>query len=160
MQIDHDTSAFLPCVCGFTPTRYSIGYGRRPYYMHCECGKRMSDGIGGLTLTFIACWNNVVRLAPEGSQCVTSWDMTTPDEGSGDERNYKMSNSIAKRHKAISDRLRSHDAKRKIIEGELLALRHECQHPNLKTWRDSGWGRMPSTESKCPDCGYRSSTPE
>ncbi len=65
---------------------------------------------------------------------------------------------IAGRHKEISDRLRKHDAERKKIEGELLALRHECEHPRMETWHDSGWGRMPSTEHHCPDCGLRKST--
>ena len=66
--------------------------------------------------------------------------------------------TITERHKDISDRLRKHDAARKIMEGEMLALQHECDHQNMKTWHDSGWGRMPSTEQHCPDCGLHKST--
>lgn len=61
--------------------------------------------------------------------------------------------SINRRYLDISSRLKKHDAARKIIEGELLALQHECSYPKMKVWHDSGWGRMPSTEKHCPDCG-------
>lgn len=64
--------------------------------------------------------------------------------------------SITERYLDIKDRLKKHDAARKVIEGELLALQHECDHPNIKVWHDSGWGRMPSTGRYCPDCGYSS----
>ena len=70
--------------------------------------------------------------------------------------------TINERYKDIAERHASevlrHDAARRIIECELLALQHECQHSNLKTWSDSGWGRMSSTERSCPDCGLRTST--
>lgn len=68
-----------------------------------------------------------------------------------------MVKSISERYKTISDKLKKHDAKRKYIEGQLAMLQHECGHPNVKIWHDSGWGRMPSTESLCPDCGLRTS---
>lgn len=69
-----------------------------------------------------------------------------------------MAKSIQDRLKDITARLRKHDSARKIIEGELLALQHECEHPRKESWHDSGWGRMPSTEHSCPDCGLRYST--
>ena len=74
MQIDRDTNKFQTCKCGHTPTRFSIGYGRRPYYMHCECGKRMGDGMGGHPDTFIECWNHSVRHMEAGSY-TTNRDM-------------------------------------------------------------------------------------
>lgn len=64
---------------------------------------------------------------------------------------------IQRKREDIEERLRHHDAHRKIIEAEKKALQHICEHPNLEKWTDSGWGRMPSQEEKCPDCGYRKS---
>lgn len=63
--------------------------------------------------------------------------------------------TINERHKNIADRLLKHDAARKIIEGELLALRHECQHPNMEVTHSNTWGRFESTDYNCPDCGLR-----
>lgn len=65
---------------------------------------------------------------------------------------------IREKREHIDRRLREHDAARKIIEAELLALRHICQHPNGVTTHDSGWGRMPSNDFRCPDCGLTRST--
>ncbi len=61
---------------------------------------------------------------------------------------------IAKKYKIVKDKLCKHDAQRKIIEADLLALQHQCEHPNGKSEYDSGWGRMSSTDFNCPDCGF------
>lgn len=65
---------------------------------------------------------------------------------------------IKAKHDDVKRRLKEHDAARKLIEGELLYLQHVCEHPNMKRWHDSGWGRMSSDEFQCPDCGLRGST--
>jgi len=64
-------------------------------------------------------------------------------------------NEIHEKYKSIAGRLKSHDAARKLIEAELLALQHICPHTNYEEWTDSGWGRMSSNEWYCKDCGLR-----
>lgn len=68
-----------------------------------------------------------------------------------------MSNpTIRQRRKTIEDKLRKHDAARKIIEAELLALQHECEQRRGKTWSDGGGYGGPdwlTTYFDCPDCG-------
>ncbi len=62
---------------------------------------------------------------------------------------------VAKREK-LEKKLKDHDAKRKIIEGELLALQHACPHKNVSEWNDGGGYGGPSFASdywKCRDCG-------
>ena len=63
---------------------------------------------------------------------------------------------IRAKHKEVRARLKEHDAARKLIEGELKFIQHICEHPNMEKWHDSGWGRMPSDEFRCPDCGVHS----
>lgn len=65
-----------------------------------------------------------------------------------------MTQETYKKRRDIQRRLREHDGARKLIEAELLALQHVCEHPNLRSWHDSGWGRMPSDHTQCDDCGY------
>lgn len=64
---------------------------------------------------------------------------------------------IREKQSDIKQRLAAHDAARKLIEAELLALRHVCQHENVDQWSDSGWGRMPSDYWLCKDCGLSKS---
>lgn len=63
--------------------------------------------------------------------------------------------TIKERHDDIIRRLREHDAARKLIEAELLALQHVCPHEKAHQWHDSGWGRMPSDYWQCRDCGLQ-----
>lgn len=66
--------------------------------------------------------------------------------------------SIKERRLDIEHRLHEHDTLRKRIEAELLALQHVCPHARVKTWSDSGWGRMSSSYWLCEDCGLRKVT--
>lgn len=54
--------------------------------------------------------------------------------------------------KLAMDKLKEHDAKRKIIEAELAYVQALCPHPNAKgqTYRDYGGGS--DYEWYCPDC--------
>lgn len=70
----------------------------------------------------------------------------------------KMTATISERHKEIMDRLRKRDAARKIIEGELLALQHECEHPYNKCRSGKDYSGFYSTDCYCPDCGLRTSS--
>lgn len=91
--------------------------------------------------------------------CVCRPEVKTPYCGRpGCERPPQAVPPVADRRKDIQRRLKEHDAARKPIEAELLALQHVCDHANAKTWHDDGWGRMPSTEWECPDCGLRRSS--
>lgn len=65
---------------------------------------------------------------------------------------------IQQKSSSITARLIQLDAEhltaRKIIEAELLGLRHICQHPNMKVEHSNTWGRWESTDYHCPDCGF------
>jgi hypothetical protein len=65
---------------------------------------------------------------------------------------------IKDKYVKIIDKLKRHDAKRKLIEAELLALQHVCPHENVKEWDDGGGYGGPSWSSHywdCADCGLR-----
>lgn len=64
MIIDQETNQFKKCICGHTPNSYSIGYGRTPYNMECECGKRLMDAkceITGSVENLFNYWNSRLR---------------------------------------------------------------------------------------------------
>jgi len=61
--------------------------------------------------------------------------------------------SIAERYADICKRLKEHDAARKLIEGELLALRHICQHEHTRTWNHHDYGGGSDHHWHCDDCG-------
>jgi hypothetical protein len=63
--------------------------------------------------------------------------------------------TIKERHEDIAKRLRKHDAARKVLEGELLALQHECEHPNMESWVHYDYGGGSDHNTSCPDCGRR-----
>lgn len=50
----------------------------------------------------------------------------------------------------IANRLKAHDAARKLIEAEVLALQHVCEHPKAR-WVPDTFGDGSSWH--CPDCG-------
>jgi hypothetical protein len=59
---------------------------------------------------------------------------------------------ISTKRQDIKQRLKLHDAARKLIEAELLGLQHICEHPNAKKWND-GDIRGSTNYFQCPDCG-------
>ena len=64
MILDTKTDKFKECVCGNTPTSYSIGYGRTPYGFICKCGKQLHDAkceITGNVNNMFSYWNNKIR---------------------------------------------------------------------------------------------------
>lgn len=65
--------------------------------------------------------------------------------------------SIKERFLDVSARLKKHDAQRKVLEGELKAIRHECEHPNAKRGTRSIMGRETVEWFCCPDCGKEES---
>lgn len=69
--------------------------------------------------------------------------------------------AIKKKYLRITEQLKKHDAKRKIIEAELLALQHLCPHDNVKEWDDGGGYGGPDWNSHywhCQDCGKQKIT--
>ncbi len=49
--------------------------------------------------------------------------------------------TISDKREDIEKRLREHDAARKLIEAEMLALQHVCPHTNCQSWKDCGLRR-------------------
>jgi len=68
-----------------------------------------------------------------------------------------MSETLEKA-KDAKRRLREHDARRKVIEAELLAIQHACEHPNAKTWSAMDYGGFSTQYFECPDCLKATST--
>jgi len=64
-----------------------------------------------------------------------------------------MSASIKKRHDDIARRLKEHDAARKLIEAEMMALQHVCDHKNVKEWNHHDYGGGCDHHWVCQDCG-------
>jgi transposase-like protein len=56
---------------------------------------------------------------------------------------------IKRKRRKIEQRLKEHDAARKLIEAEMDALQHVCPHKNSKTGRDYDGG----SSWYCSDCG-------
>lgn len=50
------------------------------------------------------------------------------------------SEKIKAKYERLMERLRTHDANRKIIEGEIKAIQHICQHPNKKNYKSYDYG--------------------
>lgn len=54
----------------------------------------------------------------------------------------------------VGQRLKEHDANRKLIEADLLRLQHIC--PHRKTWSDGGsYGGPDFASTYCEACGKR-----
>lgn len=69
--------------------------------------------------------------------------------------------SIKKKRSRIEQRLKEHEAKKKIIEAEMLALQHVCPHNNVKEWDDGGGYGGSDWSSHywvCQDCGKQKIT--
>jgi hypothetical protein len=66
MNIDYETDQFKECVCGHTPSKFSIGYGRTPYNFSCKCGKQLTyakcEITGGVSNLF-SYWNDKLRFS-------------------------------------------------------------------------------------------------
>ena len=58
MQVKHKTEKLNTCSCGHKPDHFWVGYSRTPYYMQCECGKRV-DNIGGAFQNMVDAWNKI-----------------------------------------------------------------------------------------------------
>jgi len=61
MIIEAKTDKFKTCVCGHKPDSYSIGYGRTPYNMSCNCGKQLVFSkylVTGGEDNLVDYWNN------------------------------------------------------------------------------------------------------
>jgi len=63
MIVDKKFESPLFCSCGATVETYSVGYGHRPYGIHChDCGcnliRIMPSGMGGSIEASIEAWND------------------------------------------------------------------------------------------------------
>ncbi len=58
MQVQQKTNKLNKCYCGYKPDSYWIGYSRTPYYLQCDCGKRVGN-IGGNPQNIIDAWNDI-----------------------------------------------------------------------------------------------------
>lgn len=50
------------------------------------------------------------------------------------------------------DAFRMHDAKRKVLEAELLCIQHVCTHPNEASSKHYDYGGGCDVTTTCPDC--------
>jgi hypothetical protein len=62
---------------------------------------------------------------------------------------------IKQKRDDIEKRLREHDAARKLIKAELLALRHVCQHADSESWTHHDYGGGSDNYWVCKDCGLQ-----
>lgn len=70
----------------------------------------------------------------------------------------KPKTAIAKQRAKIEQRLKEHDAARKIIEAELLSLQHACPHKNVRQWTHHDYGGGSDRHWNCDDCGLHKIT--
>ena len=61
MQVRKESKELDPCLCGFKPQHYTIGYGRTPYLIRCpECDKQTNFAkckVTGSANNIIDYWN-------------------------------------------------------------------------------------------------------
>jgi hypothetical protein len=62
--------------------------------------------------------------------------------------------TIKERYKALKLRIRENEAQAKILEGELAALQHLCDHPHGKESSRTDYLGDTDYYFTCPDCGY------
>lgn len=62
MQKEYKTNKLKPCICGYKPNHYTIGYGNTPMYVWCPKCEKRTKGIGGIVQNIIDYWNNEFRL--------------------------------------------------------------------------------------------------
>lgn len=65
---------------------------------------------------------------------------------------------IRSRVEKARQKIREHDAKRKVIEAQLLALQHACPHEDTETWDHYDYGGGCDTHWKCKICGLEKVT--
>ena len=64
-------------------------------------------------------------------------------------------NSLRKLRLDVERRLKEHDAARLVIEGELLAIQHACQHKHVREWNSTDYKCETDHYWVCEDCGLR-----
>ncbi len=65
-----------------------------------------------------------------------------------------MSESIKKWADDIKQKLKEHDAKRKLLIAEQTYVQAICDHSNMKSWKSYDYDGGCDYCQSCPDCGY------